>query len=82
MIKRNTQIAQEAMKTEEGRNILRSKRKKLLEAFDVYKTNVSYGLIEEDQESHQAITAWYRGLLDLDPEAFDDVPIWIQRFLK
>ena len=42
--------------TEEDRlNSLRAQRKVLLEAFDKYKSNVNYGIVEEDEITRYAV---------------------------
>ena len=44
----------------------RFKRKSLLQAFDKYRSAVSYGIITETDEEHQAILTWYNQLLDIE----------------
>ena len=51
--------------TEEYRDYLRGKRKPLLEAFDIHKTNISYGVETETEEERQVIITWYQSVLDL-----------------
>lgn len=58
---------------------LRAKREPLLQAFDVYKSNVSYG-IEADVNRVEIIT-WYNSILDLDEEAINNPPIEIRRYM-
>ena len=60
---------------------LRAKREPLLKAFDVYKTNVFYGIENETNEEHSEIVAWYNAILDLDEEAIDNVPTRIAKYL-
>ena len=62
-------------------DIKRKLRSPLLKAFDVYKTNVQYGIIEETQEEHEAIIAWYHDLLDLDQTAIDNPPAKVRSYL-
>jgi len=59
---------------------LRGLRRPLLEAFDVYKSNVYYGVITETEAEHAAILAWYRALCDLDPAALTQIPAGIRRY--
>ena len=68
---------------------VRRERRKLLQAFDVYKSNLYYGVIEETEDEHDDILAWYQAILDL-PEAvskvnlevaWPDVPEKIKRYL-
>ena len=67
--------------TEFQRNYLRDVRKKYLEAFDKYKTNVVYGIKEETEERHYMISNWYKSLLDLDISSFQEVPEEIKYYL-
>lgn len=60
---------------------LRKMRKPLLEAFDIYKSNVSYGVVDETEQEHIVISQWYLDLLDLKPNALDNVPECIGRYL-
>lgn len=67
--------------TEAELEVRRKMRASLLKAFDVYKTNVEYGVVEETQEEHDAILQWYRGLLDLDPTAISYPPEKVTSYL-
>lgn len=67
--------------TNEYKNLLRAKRKPLLEAFDIHKTNVNYGICPENEEQRALILEWYYKLLELDEEAINNVPEHIKRFL-
>ena len=60
---------------------LRSKRVKLLDAFDIYKSNVNYGAITETEQEHNDIITWYHQILDLVEEAFDRVPQKVAQYL-
>lgn len=62
-------------------DILRNKRNKLFKAFDIYKQNVNYGLIEETQEQHENITTWYNLCLELDYNAINNCPQEIEKYL-
>lgn len=61
---------------------IRQLRKPLLEAFDVYKSNVAYGVEQETSAEHILIMLWYQDLLDKKENALIDVPLKIQRYLK
>ena len=61
---------------------IRQLRKPLLEAFDVYKSNVAYGVEQETSAEHILIMHWYQDLLDKKENALIDVPLKIQRYLK
>lgn len=81
-IKTNSRVAMEARKNP---MVLRIKRRKLLGAFDIYKTNVFYGIDLEDETVNDRIMAWYRKLLDMsNPEtvlqAIENVPPEIARY--
>lgn len=65
----------------ESKEILRLKRRKILSAYDIYKTNVLYGTLSETEQEHAEIVAWYQRLLDLEVSAFDEVPEKIRYYL-
>lgn len=67
--------------TNEYKELLRTKRKPLLNAFDIHKTNVNYGICTETEEEKQVILEWYYKILELDEEAINNVPEHIKRFL-
>ena len=60
---------------------LRAKRKPLLTAFDIYKTNVFYSIETETTEEHDTIITWYEAILNLDAEALENVPANIVKYL-
>lgn len=66
---------------EEYKDRLRSKRVKLLTAFDKYKSNVDYGIERETEMQHKNMIAWYQDLLNLEEIAFDNVPERIKYYL-
>ena len=61
---------------------IRQLRKPLLEAFDIYKSNVAYGVETETTQDRIEITDWYQDLLDKKESALTNVPLKIQRYLK
>lgn len=61
---------------------LRTLRAPLLDAFDVYKSNVYYGIITETDEQHAEIVAWYHDLCDLKESAIAAPPVGIRKYLK
>ena len=61
--------------------VLRQKRGKLFKAFDIYKSNIEYGLITETDEAHQRIASWYLLALDLDYNAITNYPPELDRYL-
>lgn len=58
---------------------LRFSRKSLLQAFDIYKINVFYGI--DSDANHQAILAWYQAILDLDEGAINNPPQEVRKYL-
>ncbi len=59
----------------------RTVRNDLLKAFDIYKSNVSYGIIIENDTEKQEIIEWYKNLLDLNDCAFEHIPTRIKKYL-
>ena len=47
---------------------LRSQRAPLLKAFDIYKSNVNYGIIQETEVRKNIIIEWYNKILDLNED--------------
>lgn len=68
--------------TGEELNHIRFLRKPLLKAFDVYKSNVYYGVVKETEAEHAAVLAWYKNLCDLKTEAVESVPAAVQKYLE
>lgn len=60
----------------------RSLREPILKAFDIYKSNVYYGIITETEEERTKILAWYQDLLDLKESALGNVPKKVEEYLK
>ena len=65
----------------EHKNELRAKRVPLLKAFDVYKSNVAYGVEFENEEQREEIVKWYGDLLHLEESAFEVIPERIRYYL-
>ena len=65
----------EAMRIEE----LRQLRTPLLQAFDIYKSNVNYGI--EADDNRVKILKWYKTILDLDKKAISNPPDEIRRYM-
>ncbi len=57
-------------------------REPLLNAFDIHKSNIAYGVTTESKEAHDACLAWYRRLLDLDEDAIISPPECIRRHVR
>ena len=68
-------------RTSSALSVRREYRKRLLSAFDIYKQNVGYGIIEETPETRGAVLTWYRNLLDLEPRAFTAIPSCVAAYL-
>lgn len=68
------QIRYENDTEEEKLSQLRSQRADILKAFDIYKSNVQYGIIYETEYQHTQIISWYEDLLNLIPSAFENIP--------
>lgn len=60
-------------------NDLRAERINMLRAFDIYKTNVIYGIEEETHK--EEILAWYKDILDLKEKAFNNIPEQIKKYI-
>jgi hypothetical protein len=60
---------------------IRQLRKPLLEAFDIYKSNIAYGVETETELEKAEIMAWYNDLLDKKETALSLVPQKIKRYL-
>ena len=63
---------------------LRRIREDILEAFDIYKSNVIYGIESETEKEHEEVLNWYKAMLDLpeDVEIYKSAPEKIRRYLK
>lgn len=77
----NNSDIDDLINTQEINSIIRQLRKPLLEAFDIYKTNIAYGIEVETDEEKERILAWYNNLLDKNVEALRNIPNKILRYL-
>lgn len=68
------------MEQKEARRI----RSDLLNAFDIYKTNVLYGIETETDEEHREILTWYQLMLSLpeDISIYKKTPRKIKHYLR
>lgn len=66
---------------EEKLNAKRSLREPLLKAFDIYKSNVSYGVVVETEEEKVKIKKWYNSLLELNESALKVIPSGVKKYL-
>ena len=60
-------------------NDLRAIRAPILQAFDIYKTNVIYGI--EEETNKEEILLWYEDILDLKPEALENIPEQVKKYM-
>lgn len=77
----NNSDIDDLINTQEVNSIIRQLRKPLLEAFDIYKTNIAYGIEAETDEEKEHILTWYNNLLDKNVEALRNIPNKILRYL-
>ncbi len=54
----------------------------LLEAFDIHKSNIAYGVETETDAERASCIAWYRRLLDLDTDAIVNPPPCVSRHVR
>ena len=66
---------------DEKKNFLRQKRAGLLNAFDILKGNVNFGVEQLTTAEKKEIVIWYKSLLDLDESAFNLIPERVQKYL-
>ncbi len=59
----------------------RQLRAPLLAAFDIYKSNVLYGITEETAAEHESVVRWYRAALALEDEAVLAPPHVVAQYL-
>lgn len=64
------------------KNILREYRVKLLQAFDIVKTNVLFGIDKITEEEKDELLNWYYGILNLNEACFCyiDLPKIIKKY--
>lgn len=74
---------------EEAVNDLRLQRNKVFRAFDIYKTNVYYGIEAETDEQHEAVLEWYNSWLDItegvSARSTPEIPVtpeYIEKYVK
>lgn len=60
---------------------LRNLRYPLLKAFDIYKVNVLYNIINESESEKTEVLKWYKAVLDLDKDAIENPLSQISRYL-
>ena len=70
------------VETEETKNAKRIIREKLLTAWDIHKSNISYGAETETEEEHAKCIAWWKALCNLEDWAFEEIPEGVKKHLK
>lgn len=60
---------------------LRQKRKKLLPAWDKLIGNANFGVKTISEERKAELIAWHQSVLDLDKEAFENIPEEVAYYL-
>lgn len=71
-------LNREALKEKE----LREKRKPLLDAWDITKSNILFGVDVVTDERKAELLAWYRAILDLDETAISSVPPEVEKYVS
>lgn len=62
--------------------ILEYSKEKLIRAFTEYRNNVNYGLITEDDVTHQEMIRWYKAINNNDIDSINNPPKCILKFLE
>ena len=68
---------------EDKKSCLRQLREKLLKAWDIHKSNVSYGIDVHTYEQKEICIRWYKALCDLEEWAVEDanIPECVKKYL-
>lgn len=73
----NLKLNKEALREKE----LRAKRLPLLEAFDILKSNVYFGIDVITEEEKAVLMYWYGSVLNLSEEAIDNPPALVAKYM-
>lgn len=57
-------------------------KEKLIKAFTEYRNNVNYGLITEDEITHQEMISWYNSITNNDINSINNPPQTILKYLE
>lgn len=57
-------------------------KEKLIKAFTEYRNNVNYGLITEDEITHQEMIRWYKAINNNDINSINNPPKVILKYLE
>ena len=68
--------------TAQKKQAKRTMRERLLKAWDIHKSNISYGAETETEEEHAKCIAWWKALLNLEDWAFTNIPQGVKKHLK
>lgn len=60
---------------------LRAKRLPLLQAFDILKSNIYFGIDVITEEERHVLTEWYMAVLDLSEEAINNPPAKVAKYV-
>lgn len=63
-------------------SIIKYSKDKLLKAFTEYRNNVNYGLITEDDVTHQEMISWYKAINNNDINSINNPPKIILKYLE
>ena len=63
-------------------SIFKYSKDKLLKAFTEYRNNVNYGLITEDDVTHQEMISWYKAINNNDINSINNPPKIILKYLE
>lgn len=67
---------------EHADDVKRQLRDPILKAFDSYKSSVHYGDATETPEEHAKVLEWKQALLNLETEAFKNIPEKIKYYIQ
>lgn len=54
----------------------------LIKAFNEYRNNVNYGVIKEDEATHQLVLKWYSLLINNDINSINNPPVVIRKYME
>lgn len=57
-------------------------KESLIKAFNEYRNNVNYGVIKEDEATHQLVLNWYKSLINNDINSINNPPQVITKYME
>lgn len=57
-------------------------KESLIKAFNEYRNNVNYGVIKEDESTHQLVLNWYSSLINNDINSINNPPQVITKYME